>query len=84
MWIRKVIRGAWHFCWGNLFALFLYDRRYLQGRYFQGKLHGMGAIGWEWVTHDAIARIFLHCNAGVPCISTNPGSESPEYSFPSG
>lgn len=65
MWIRKVIRGAWHFFWGNIFALFLYDRKFLRGRWFQGKLHGMGAIGWEWVTHDAIARIFLHCNARV-------------------
>ena len=60
--LKKGLKGCWFFCWGHLFALFFYDKRYLTGRWFEGKLHGLCAPGWVWVTHDAVTRILLRMN----------------------
>ena len=60
--IRKGIRGCWFYFWGNIFAWMFYDRRYLTGRWFTGKLNGLCAQGWEWVTYDALYRILMHQN----------------------
>ena len=43
-------------------GVFIYDKRYLQGRWFSGKLNGLCSPGWEWVTHDAIGRFLSHDN----------------------
>ena len=51
------IRGCWYFLWGNLLSLFFYDRKYLRGLWFAGRMGGVCAAGWEWVTHDALGRI---------------------------
>jgi len=63
--IRKGIRGCWFYFWGHIFAWMFYDSRYLTGRWFAGKLNGLCAPGWEWVTYDALARILLHQNTDV-------------------
>lgn len=63
--LKRGIRGCWYFLWGHLFALFLYDKRFLTGRWFQGKLHGLCSSGWEWVTHDAVARLLLRQNTSA-------------------
>ena len=60
--IRRVIRGCWFYFWGHILALFFYDRKYLRGKWFSGKLGGLCSIGWEWVVHDALARIRTHEN----------------------
>lgn len=60
--LKKGLKGCWFFFWGHLFALFFYNKKYLTGRWFDGKLHGLCASGWIWVTHDAVARILLRCN----------------------
>ena len=56
------IKGCWFWCWGHFFALFFYDRKYLRGRWFRGKMKGLCAPGWRWVTHNAVSRIFLGDN----------------------
>lgn len=60
--IKTGLRGCWFFFWGHIFAFFLYDREYLKGRWFAGKMNGLCSIGWEWVTQDAISRIILRHN----------------------
>ena len=50
------IKGLWYFTWGHIFAAFLYDKKYLTGKWFSGKMHGLCAIGWRWVTRDALDR----------------------------
>ncbi len=60
--IRKIIYGGWHYFWGHIFAFFLYDKKYLKGRWFKGKYNGLCSKGWVWVTHDAVSRILLHKN----------------------
>ena len=60
--IKNGIKGVWYFFWGHLFALFMYDKKYLTGRWFENKYHGLGATGWEWVTYDALARLRFHDN----------------------
>lgn len=60
--LKRGIRGCWFYFWGHLFALFFYQKKYLTGRWFRGKLGGLCASGWVWVTHDAVARILLRQN----------------------
>ena len=51
------IKGIWYSCWGRLFAILFYDKRFLTGRWFEGKCKGLCAKGWEWITRDVIYRI---------------------------
>lgn len=60
--VFKAIKGLWFFIWGHLFARLFYDKKYLQGKWFSGRMHGLCSPGWRWVTHDAMARIFLGDN----------------------
>ncbi len=60
--IKKVIRGCWFYFWGHFFSWLFYDKRYFHGRWFSGRMKGLCAIGWEWVTHDAVAKIVLGQN----------------------
>lgn len=60
--IKKGVKGLWFYIWGHFFGILMYDRKYLRGKWFSGKMNGLCAIGWEWVTHDAIARILFRCN----------------------
>lgn len=60
--IKKVFRGCWFYFWGHFFSFFFYEKKYLKGRWFEGRLGGLCAIGWEWVTYDAVARILLRQN----------------------
>ena len=59
---KRGIHGCWYFFWGHLLAFFFYDKKYLTGRWFRGRLHGLCAGGWIWVTYDAVGRILLHIN----------------------
>jgi len=63
--ILKGLRGCWFWFWGHILAMFFYDKKYLTGRWFNGRMKGLCAIGWEWVTHDALGRIFFHDNKGA-------------------
>lgn len=59
--ITKGLCGCWYYLWGHLFALLFYDKKYLRGRWFSGKLNGLCAIGWQWVSKDGLNRMFsLH------------------------
>lgn len=59
------IRGCWYSFWGRLFSLFYYNRKYLKGRWFAGKLGGLCSIGWEWAAKDGWARLWLGVNKGI-------------------
>ena len=61
----KGLKGLWYFIWGHLFAVFFYDSNYLHGRWFTGKMHGLCCLGWEWVVHDAMARMIFSDNKNV-------------------
>lgn len=60
------IKCVWFYFWGNVFADFIYDRKYLSGNYFSGKYGGITAVGWRWAVYDGLSRIFLGTNRGVP------------------
>lgn len=63
------IKGCWYFFCGHVFGALLYEKKYLKGKWFRGKLNGLCADGWRWVTKDALGRIFGSCNkdAKFPC-----------------
>ncbi|HCT63584.1 MAG TPA: acyltransferase [Erysipelotrichaceae bacterium] len=50
----------------NIFALFLYDRKFLTSKHFRSKYFGILAPGWGWICSDAFARLFFGINKGVP------------------
>lgn len=56
--IRRGIQGIWYYFWGHIFAFLFYEKKYLTGRWFEGKFGGLCAIGWKWVTKDALSRLF--------------------------
>lgn len=64
-YLKDGIKGCWFFFWGHLFALFYYDKKYLAGKWFSGKLGGLCSTGWEWVAKDGFARFLLGTNKGV-------------------
>lgn len=78
--LLKGIKGLWYFSLGNIFSIFVYDRKYLQGKYFRNKYGGLGAKGWRWVVNDCMARFFLGINKGIPfpisprITAVNPGN----------
>lgn len=63
--LKAVIRGCWFSFWGRLFALFYYDKKYLTGKYFAGKLGGLCSLGWERTGKCGFARFLLGTNKGV-------------------
>lgn len=64
--IIKVLKCLWFFVWGHIFALFYYDKTYLTGRHFQGKLKGLCSQGWVWAACDGFTRLVLRANTEVP------------------
>lgn len=60
--LKRGLKGSWFFFWGHFFALFLYDKKYLKGRWFEGRFFGLCAEGWVWITQNAVARILLRQN----------------------
>ena len=61
----KGCMGLWFFFWGHLFALLFYDKKWLRGRWFSGKMHGICSPGWQWVVFDSLSRITTPFNKDV-------------------
>lgn len=62
----RVLSGIWFCFWGHIFAFIFYDKKYLRGRWFAGKLNGLCAPGWKWTVQDAWQRIIFHKNRDIP------------------
>lgn len=60
--LKTGLKGCWFFSWGHLFVLLYYDKKYLTGKWFGGKLHGLCSVGWEWVTQDGVGRLLHRTN----------------------
>lgn len=65
--IKKGISGTGYWLEGHLIA-YRYDKKYLQGKWFQGKMHGLCAQGWKWVVDDykACRRLRIKSTAKWP------------------
>lgn len=63
--LKTAIRGCWFSFWGRLFALLYYDKKYLTGKWFGGKLGGLCSTGWEWTARNGFARFCTGRNKGV-------------------
>lgn len=62
----KGIKGLWYFVLGHIIASFAYEKKYLSGRWFDGKLRGLCSHGWEWVVTDYRMCKKLNVNRDVP------------------
>ena len=63
--IKRILAGMsgfWYYFWGHVFSFRTYDKKYLKGRWFAGKMNGLCSQGWRWVVHDAIGRILMRNN----------------------
>lgn len=67
-YVMAVPRGIFEFVFGNLFARIMYKRKNIGGKYFRGKRKGFLNLGWGWTLSDAISRVFLGINRGVPFV----------------
>lgn len=54
--ISLLIRSLWYFINGKILSLFVYDKKYLRGKWFKGKIGSLGSVGWQWVVLSARAR----------------------------
>lgn len=52
------IKGIFYYLLGHVFAFILYDKKYIDGKWFEGKLNGLCATGWKWVVQDGVSRFF--------------------------
>lgn len=64
--IYRVLSLVWYFVIGHICAFFLYDRKFIKGRYFEGKYFGLKGRGWRWAVEDFKARFFLGVNRRIP------------------
>lgn len=63
--IGKAIPSLCTYIFVNIISLFIYDRRYLTGKYFSGKYFGVFSIGWQWAKQDIVGRLLFGYNRGV-------------------
>lgn len=61
--LKSGIKGCWFFFWGHVFSLFYYNKKYLKGKWFGGKMGGLCSKGWEWVAKDGFSRLLLGNNS---------------------
>ena len=63
----KIVCSIWYFCWGQLFLILFYKKKYIKGQYFKTKYgFTLGSIGWKWIYYDSINRIMSGNNLNVP------------------
>lgn len=63
--IIKLLKGIYYYLLGHVIAHAKYDKRYLKGNLFKGKLNGLCSPGWELVVKDAIGCRKLGINKNV-------------------
>ncbi len=63
--VKIGIRGCWFSFWGRLFGVLFYDRKYLKGKHFTGRLGGLCAPGWEWAAKNGFARLLLGVHSDI-------------------
>ena len=63
-WLKRAIIGARYWIAGHMIAK-RYDKKYLRGRWFQGKMNGLCSTGWRWVVEDYYACKQTGINRGV-------------------
>lgn len=66
MGILSRLKCILYFILGNIFSIFYYKRKYLKGRYFEGRFKGICGLGWKWTTFDGFSKLFLKSNTNVP------------------
>lgn len=52
--LLRGIKGVLVYIRGQYFAIRYYDKKYLTGKWFEGKFLGILSQGWQWVVKDAI------------------------------
>lgn len=63
--IKRGISGFFYYIIGNIVVLFNFDKKYIQGKHFQGKFNGVFSVGWKWVVNDYFLCKKLHKNEEV-------------------
>ena len=67
--MKKIFNGfrlLINFIFGHIFSIFVYKKKYLKGKHFNGKFLGIKSSGWSWVVTDCMARLILGINKGIP------------------
>lgn len=66
---KKGLEGLYYYILGHLKKIRTYDRKYLKGKHFSGKMNGLCSIGWKWVVLDkkGCRRMNVNRDARWPC-----------------
>ena len=64
--VLLILKRMSYFLIAQIYIPFNYDRKYLRGRWFEGRFNGILASGWEWVVKDAKMNRKMGTNQGVP------------------
>lgn len=63
---KQYIRRLFNFIFAIIFSIFFYKRKYLKGKYFNGRFFGVFSLGWQWASKDIRSRLFLGVNKNIP------------------
>jgi acetyltransferase-like isoleucine patch superfamily enzyme len=50
----------------RLISVLIYDKKYLESKYFRCDKSVIFALGWKWVIQDFMGRVILGKNRGIP------------------
>lgn len=60
--VKKGIRRIFFYLYAHLLLCFGYDKKYIKGKWFYGRFHGIFSQGWEWLCKDFYGCRFLNVN----------------------
>ncbi len=52
MKLVSTIKALYYWIYAKVILIFHYDKKYVQGRFFEGSYRGIFAIGWKWIVTD--------------------------------
>lgn len=64
--ILQLMESIMLFILGKLLLLFMYDTRYLNGKYYNHNIKNIFSLIWRWTVVDWFGRVFLGFNKSIP------------------
>lgn len=67
--IKKGIHGLYYYVLAHIKRIKTYDKKYLKGKHFSGRMNGLCSIGWKWIVWNKKGCKKMHVNQNVkwPC-----------------
>ena len=63
--VINMIKKVYYWVIGHFIAPIMYEKKYLNSRFFRGNHFGLGFPGWMWTVTDFRGRLLFETNRGV-------------------